>query len=137
MNSTSLKVLAIDYGTQRIGLALSYGTLADPLTIIASDQQAVSYICKVINDYKITHVVIGISENEMARKTQEFGSLLKRVVKVPIEYFDETLSSKTVHLKLAAQKKSQQHIDHLAAAEFLQEWLETKGAKILRDGYKI
>lgn len=129
-----LKVLAIDYGTQRIGLALSAGTLADPLTIIPSDEKAIPYICKLITDYKVTQIVIGLSENEMAQKTQEFARTLQRMTKTPIDYMDETLSTHSVRNKLAAAKKSQkQPVDHLAAAEFLQEWLDTVAPKKFRE----
>lgn len=127
MHSPTEKVLAIDYGTKRIGLAMSFGSLADPLTVIPSDENTISYICNVINNYKITQVVVGISENEMARKTQEFVIQLQRMTKVPIEMHDETLSTQTVRNKLAEQKKNQnQPVDHLAAAEFLQDWLDTR-----------
>lgn len=120
-------MLAIDYGTERIGLAVSYATLADPLTIIANDEKAVAYICKVIDDYRVSHIIVGLSENQMAVATQRFAQSLRRYTSVPIELFDETLSTKTVRSKLAAARKSQrQRVDHLAAAEFLQEWLDTR-----------
>lgn len=126
MISSNLKVLAIDFGTQRIGLALSFGTLADPLTIIPNEHNAVSYICKIIDDYKINQLLVGISENEMAKKTQEFVTLLRQVITIPIEMYDETLSTKSVRNKLAEAHQTQlQRVDHLAAAEFLQEWLDT------------
>jgi putative transcription antitermination factor YqgF len=125
------KVLAIDFGTVRIGLALSFGSLADPLTVIPNDQNMLPYICNIINNYKITRVIVGLSENEMARKTQEFVIQLKRLVKIPIDFHDETLSSHNVRSKLAAQRKTQnQPIDHLAAAEFLQDWLDTRPTKV-------
>lgn len=126
MIEASKKVLAIDYGTQRIGLALSFASLADPLTIIPNDEKALAYICKLVDDYKITHILVGLSENQMAIKTQEFVTYLQRSVTVPIELYDETLSTKAVRNKLAeANKSQQQRVDHLAAAEFLQEWLDT------------
>jgi putative transcription antitermination factor YqgF len=129
MIDNRLKVLAIDFGTQRIGLAVSYGTLADPLTIIPNDATAISYICRVIDEYKINKVLMGISENEMALKTQEFAKLLQRSITLEIEFYDETLSTKSVRNKLAEAHQSQkQRVDHLAAAEFLQEWLDTLDA---------
>lgn len=121
------KILAIDFGTQRIGLALSYATLADPLTIIPNDQKALTYICRLVDDYKVTRILVGLSENQMAEKTREFVTYLKRSVTVPIELYDETLSTKSVRNKLAEANRSQrQRVDHLAAAEFLQEWLDTQ-----------
>jgi RNase H-fold protein (predicted Holliday junction resolvase) len=70
---------------------------------------------------------VGLSENQMAEKTREFVTYLKRSVTVPIELYDETLSTKSVRNKLAEANRSQrQRVDHLAAAEFLQEWLDTQ-----------
>jgi RNase H-fold protein (predicted Holliday junction resolvase) len=65
----------------------------------------------------------------MAQKTKEFSQELKKNTSLPIEFTDETLSSKNVHQKLATSamklKKRQGSIDHYAAADFLQEWLDT------------
>jgi len=70
--------------------------------------------------------VIGISEQEMAEKTRAFASQLADVTTIPLVFTDETLSSKTVHEKLITAKKSKRtgHIDHYAAAEFLQAWMD-------------
>jgi putative transcription antitermination factor YqgF len=126
MLDTKVKVLAIDYGTKRIGLALSFGSLADPLTIISNDQNSIAYICKIVDDYQVGKIIIGLSENETAEKTRTFTELLKRSLSIPIELYDETLSTKAVRNKLEEAHKSQQRrVDHLAAAEFLQEWLDT------------
>lgn len=133
MLNPRLKVLAIDFGTQRLGLAVSFGSLADPLTIIPNDSNAITYICRVADDYQVNKVIIGLSENEMAVKTKEFTKLLQRSLKVPIEFYDETLSTKTVRDKLAESNKTQnQRVDHLAAAEFLQEWLDVNATSSIK-----
>ena len=130
MFQSTEKILAIDFGTKRIGLALSFGTLADPLTVIPADEHMLNYICNVITNYRVHRVIVGISENEMARKTKEFVLQLKKVVKIPIELHDETLSTHTVRNKLAEQHKTQNRpVDHLAAAVFLQDWLDTRQVK--------
>lgn len=122
------KLLAIDFGTERIGLALSFGSLADPLTIIPNDTAAISYITTVLTDYNIERVIIGVSEGAMAEKTRQFMQQLQHVTKVPIVLADETLSTQAVRKKLkAAGKNPDQLVDHLAAAEFLQEWIDTSG----------
>ncbi len=124
-------ILAIDYGTVRIGLAISRGSLAEPLLIWSSNQLAlfdnIARVCKEENVWKI---IVGLSENEMAEKTKEFVEELKQHTNVPIEFVDETLSSHTVHQKVLEtgmkQSQRQQPIDHLAAAEFLQEYLDSQ-----------
>ncbi|MEX0895497.1 MAG: Holliday junction resolvase RuvX [Patescibacteria group bacterium] len=119
------KILAIDFGSQRIGLAISFGILAEPLTIIPNDEIAVQYVCSILEDYRVTKLLIGISEGRMAEQSREFGALLARVTKVPIEYADETLSTQTVRKKLKdAGKNPDQFVDHFAAAEILQQWMD-------------
>lgn len=122
------KVLAIDYGTVRVGTAVSVATLADPLEIIPNSPQLFERIVQICTDHDIEHIVVGLSENEMAEKTREFVSRLKQHVSVPVELIDETLSSYAVHQKLKTAKKSKRsgNIDHYAAAEFLQAWLDER-----------
>jgi putative transcription antitermination factor YqgF len=121
-------VLAIDYGTKRVGLATAHTSLAEPLDIIPNDQTLVARLLQLIEEESITRIVIGLSENQMAEETKVFGQHLAQATAVPIEYWDETLSSNTVHQKMlegsAKKSRRQQPIDHLAAAEFLQEWLD-------------
>ena len=125
-------VLAIDYGTVRIGLAVSRYTLADPLEIIPNNENKFEKIRQVCLENEVAKIIVGMSENEMAEKTKEFVTELQEEIfkswerQPTIEFFDETLSSKSVHQKLQSAKKSKRssHIDHLAAAEFLQDWLD-------------
>ena len=62
----------------------------------------------------------------MAQKTRAFSEQLAEYVTQPIIFMDETLSSKSVHEKLLVAKKSKRRgpIDHYAAAEFLQNWID-------------
>lgn len=121
-------VLAIDYGTQRIGLAINRVGLAEPLKILTNDEFLFKKLTQILGEEKIELILIGMSENKMAQKTKEFTQELGKKIKLPIEFVDETLSSKAVHQKIAHShmklKKRQQPIDHYAAAEFLQEWLD-------------
>jgi putative Holliday junction resolvase len=124
------KILAIDYGTQRIGLAISYGSLAEPLMILANDDQLMISLKRIVEEEEIQRIVIGISENEMAVEAKSFGVQVERIFSLPVEFTDETLSSKQVHQKLHdknyGKKQYTGHIDHMAAAEFLQQYLDHK-----------
>ena len=123
------KVLALDFGTQRIGLAISHHGLAEPLKIINNDNQVYEKVKQIIDQEGANLILIGLSENQMAQKTKQFAKKLKEAIATPIEFVDETLSSQNTHQKLASSsmklKKRQSPIDHYAAAEFLQEWLDT------------
>jgi len=121
--------LAIDYGTQRVGLARSYGTLAEPLHILQNSPSLFTELQKVIVEQQITQIVVGLSENKMAELTQAFVKQLRRYTTLPIEFTDETLSSSSVHQKLHERNLGKIHhkgpIDHFAAAEFLQDYIDT------------
>ena len=122
------KTLGIDFGTKRIGLALSYGTLAEPCKIINGENQesAIAEIKKIIDSEKVEQIVLGLSENEMARKTQDFGAKLESFFpQIPLFYHDETLSSYQVgefmkNRSLTQRKKPR---DDKAAALILSDWL--------------
>lgn len=128
-------VLGVDYGSKRIGLAISRASLADPLTVIMNSDASnldpdftIAKIKKICETEKVDLIIMGLSENEMAEKTKIFAKKLQKITKLPLEYFDETLSSQTVEKKLKdkSMKKSKRSgaIDHYAAAEILQEWME-------------
>lgn len=124
------KCLAIDYGTVRIGLAVSRATLADPLEIIENNDDTLAKLQAIISDEEIEQIILGVSEQDMAEKTYVFAEKLAHITDLPIVYADETLSSKTVHQKLLGAKRSKRQgpIDHYAAAEFLQNWIDEQEA---------
>ncbi len=120
--------LAIDFGTQRVGLARSFGTLAEPLLILPNNDQLFSELKRVMSEEGITAVVVGLSENVMAEKTKAFVEELKKHTDLPIHFTDETLSSASVHQKMYDKEKGKVKykgpVDHFAAAHFLQEYID-------------
>lgn len=120
--------LAIDFGTKRIGLAISVATLADPLTIIPNDENSVAKIKEICAQENVKQLLVGVSEQVMAEKTKVFAQQLKEKIDLPLFFVDETLSSKETHQKLSSSQmklsKRQGPIDHYAASLFLQEWLD-------------
>ncbi len=127
------KTLGIDFGTKRIGLAVTYASLVEPLEVISYQEigQALNRIVEICEEHHVEQIVIGISEGEMADKTEVFIGSLREKLTLPIFTTDETLSSQEVLSKLASQGK--QHsgpksgpIDHYAAAIILDEWLSTR-----------
>jgi putative transcription antitermination factor YqgF len=134
MNMYDLPVtLGIDFGTKRVGLARSYGTLAEPWHVVnQADYQNLAAICRhlsqLITKEEIKQVVVGISENETERLTREFIDELAKHTTVPIFTFDETLTSQAAEAKLKQVSNSRRRptIDHFAAAEMLQEWIDSQ-----------
>lgn len=132
MHNPEDTILAIDFGTVRIGLAISKYILAEPLEIIPNDESKFQKIKEICEKNNIKKIIVGLSENEMARMTQDFVAQLEAQItsdweyKPGLEYVDETLSSHSVHERLKSAKKSKRNanIDHYAAAVFLQDWLD-------------
>ncbi|MFA6814478.1 MAG: Holliday junction resolvase RuvX [Patescibacteria group bacterium] len=128
-------ILAIDYGLARIGLAISYVGLAEPLKVIKNDltaskliigDQALEEIKNIIEKEKVEKIVLGISEQEMAKKTLEFSEHLKSLFSLDVILVDEALSSYEVEqrLKELPKKNRRQAIDHYAAAIILENYLD-------------
>lgn len=124
--------LAIDFGTRRVGVAISMATLAEPLTVLPNDQWLLDQLQQLIASHQVQQVVIGVSEAEMAETTRAFAAQLESALqsRVPMYFVDETLSSAETHAKLRQpgikRSKRQGPIDHYAAASFLQDWLEMR-----------
>jgi putative transcription antitermination factor YqgF len=128
MSEDAPRILALDFGLARVGLALSYGTLAEPLIILANDDSLFEKILSVCHQHGVEKIVVGQSEQEMAEKSKSFADLVHQTTQLPVEMFDETLSSAEVHRKLAQRDSGKRHykgaIDHMAAAHFLQQYLD-------------
>ncbi len=119
--------LGIDYGRKRIGLAVSAGSLAEPLTIIENDERVIEKLHFVCVEHRVAQLVVGISQREMAVESHEFGHLLANQLSLPVKYIDENFTSIAVQEKmqwLGGKQRRKDPIDHLAAAEILQEWLD-------------
>ena len=121
-----MKTLGIDYGTVRVGTAISYASLAEPLQILDPGPQLLPELANIIAQHKVQRIVVGISENTMAQKSQEFAVIMREKFQLPVFLEDETLSSYQVHqfLKMHKLKERRGPIDHLAAAVILQNFLD-------------
>lgn len=125
------KTLAVDVGTVRIGLAVSYGSLAEPLKIIPVDGTEVDAIMAVCQEEGVEQILVGVSEAQMAEYSQAFAQELEREIGLPVLLADETLSSYEATARQQQVTNTggrRQHIDDKAAAVFLQEWLEGQSA---------
>ena len=133
------RILGIDYGSSKIGLALS-----DPLKIIAkpfetidniSDEKSLEIICSMVDKYFISEIVIGLPitlKNSFSKQTtivKKFIEMLKEKLSIKITIVDERLSSIEAKKSLIQQGVKTGHnkkeIDKTAAALFLQSYLNT------------
>ena len=133
------RLLAIDYGEKRLGLAISDPNqiISKPLkTIILSDSQYIyNELEKIISDYEIQKLIIGLPLGMDGKKTQQtskveaFKENLQNKISIPVLLFDERISSVSAKKSLISQGIKTGHnkskIDQTAAAIFLQHFLDT------------
>ena len=133
------RVLGLDYGERRIGMALSdpLRIIAKPLAIIDRKKTAdyLSQISNIISEKKITSVVVGLPitlKGQNSKQTEivlAFIDQLKANLKIPIIAIDERLSSvaaeKSLRLQNIKTGYEKGRVDETAAAIFLQEYLDS------------
>ena len=125
------KILGIDYGRAKVGLALGVGTLAEPLKVIRyKDTELLRVeLIKIIQENNIDKVVVGLSEGDMAEETKKFVLAIQPFIHSTIELFDETLTSRDAQkLSIEAgvnRKKRHQMEDAYAASLMLQSYLDS------------
>jgi putative Holliday junction resolvase len=134
------RLLGLDFGTRRIGLALSNPeqSLATPLatwTRRDSAQEARAFR-RAVEDYQVVALVIGLplhttgSEGRLARQAREFGRWLASVLNLPVEYCDERFTTALADdaLRSAGLRHSQRRgrRDTLAAQIMLQSYLDAR-----------
>jgi len=128
-----VKVLALDYGSARTGVAVSdpTGTLARPLEVVenASAPAGLRHLAELVERERVERIVVGLpvtlrgERGAQAEETEAFVSALRGVTEVPIESFDERFTT-----KLAEAQPSEAPPDAVAAAHLLSTYLEWQSA---------
>jgi putative Holliday junction resolvase len=135
-----MRVLGVDYGRARIGLALSdpTGLFAQGLCVLQreTDSQAVADIVEVIQQYEVEEVVVGLPKNmngtvgERAEQCKAFAEQLQQAAGIPVRLFDERLTTVAAERLLIAadmrRKRRKQVVDEVAATLLLQSYLDWK-----------
>ncbi|MEI9997853.1 MAG: Holliday junction resolvase RuvX [Verrucomicrobiota bacterium] len=137
-----MRVLAIDHGSARIGLALSdpTGTLARPLPFLPAkaDAKLAREIAALAQKEGVARILLGLPRHmsgqlgDAAAKVQAFAQALAAATKIPLELIDERLStvqaSRQLHEAGYDTRKQRGQIDSAAAAVLLQGWLDARAA---------
>jgi putative holliday junction resolvase len=128
-----VKVLALDFGSARTGVAVSdpTGTVARPLDVVenALSRPGLSNLISLIKSEQPGRIVVGMpltlrgERCEQARATEDFVARLAAEVDVPIETYDERFTT-----GLAQQTPSKAPEDARAAAHLLSSYLEWSSA---------
>jgi len=132
-----LRILAIDYGQKRVGLALSdrLGITAQPFKTIInqSREELIDELAEIIKANDVTEVVIGLplhmngTEGERAEKSRVLAAELETALNIPVYLQDERLSSAEVEKVMLAgdlsRRKRRAKRDKLAASIILRTYL--------------
>jgi putative Holliday junction resolvase len=135
------RVLGLDIGKKWVGIALSDpgGILASPLTrISAVDTSAtVEAICRLAREHEVVTVVAGMPYSldgtigHQAKQVQDFVQTLSQCVGVPVETWDERLSTVVAQQKMTeagvGDEERRGKVDAAAAAVILQGYLDRSG----------
>lgn len=136
------RVLAIDYGRKRIGLALSdeLGMTARTLaTLVRSNRQGdIRRLREICRTNGVAQIVVGHpvhmsgEAGEMAKETERFAARLRKELGIKVDLMDERLTSWEAE-QLASEfsagaRKKRGHLDDVAAAVLLREYLDGKRA---------
>ncbi len=133
-----MRTLGVDLGRVRIGLALADDVLrtARPLRVVTRRTEAadLAAIADAVREYEVDRVVLGLplnmdgTEGASARFARAFQPKLEAALGVPVELFDERLSSFEAEVRLRDQgfssKDRRGMVDQEAAAVILQGWLD-------------
>jgi putative Holliday junction resolvase len=126
-----MRTLALDYGSARIGCAISdpSGSLARPLAVLEPpDPRAVA---ELVSAHGVERVVVGLpvrldgTEGVQAEATRLFCSELEALLDVPVETYDERLTTRMAQASRRAGAEAAE--DSLAAAHMLEDYLRSKG----------
>jgi putative Holliday junction resolvase len=123
-----VKVLALDYGSVRTGVAVSdpSGTIARPLCVVerAHTEKGMQRVVELVGEESAEQVIVGLpltlrgERGQQARASEQFANRLRKLVGVPVVMFDERFTT-----DLAQQTPADADLDALAAAHLLSTYL--------------
>jgi putative Holliday junction resolvase len=133
-----MRILAIDHGTVRMGIAVSdeLKMIAHPMEYIPAEPFAafLARLKEILRDKEVELVLVGMPRNmdgsygQAALKVQEFVTALKDAITVPIRTWDERLTSAQANRFLiqsnVRREKRKEKVDSMAAAILLQSYLD-------------
>ena len=134
----AMRVLAVDHGEKRIGLAISdlTGTIANPLTVVKHVSRMIdsAQVATIASEQDAKLIVIGQSFDEdgqpnlAGRRAARFAEALREQTNLPIKLWDESFSTqeaRAARIRMGvSRKKRSGHLDQIAATVILQSYLD-------------
>src|SRR5205807_1573525 len=135
-----MRILALDHGTKRIGVAISdeLKMIAQPLEFIPAEPFAdfLGRLKEILREKEVEFILLGLPRNmdgtygPAALKVQGFAAALRGALTIPIQTWDERLTSVQANRFLieggVRREKRKEKVDKMAAAILLQSYLDAK-----------
>ncbi|CAN5783815.1 Holliday junction resolvase RuvX [soil metagenome] len=131
------RVLGIDFGTKRVGLAISdgLGVLATPLDVVPRER-IVEVVKSLVKEMDVAKIVVGLPtalgghEGASADEARSLGKDLHNATDLPVAYHDERFTSRMAETTLLGKgmkrRDRRQKVDMVAAAIILQDYLDNQ-----------
>jgi len=144
MQSNQERILALDYGTVRIGVAVSdpLALFAIPLDYVKNDSRKWEFFGSLLSLYHCTHIILGLPlnlkglESQKAEEIRTFANELHEKFKVQVELVDERFTTVIAHRtilsttpKKSAREKRKEFVDSRAAAILLEGYLNARAKR--------
>jgi putative Holliday junction resolvase len=138
---TGEKILGVDYGEKRLGIALGVNGIIETLPEIQvlpkekdSERLLTEKIKNICRQEEVGLILLGLSEGRTAERTRKFAKRLRKIVKLPVRLVDETLTtweSKKIAREIGKTKRfKRDHFDSIAAALLLKNFFEKEGVNV-------
>ncbi|MEW4488050.1 Holliday junction resolvase RuvX [Thalassoglobus sp. JC818] len=132
------KLLGVDYGTKRVGVAVSTPDqkIASPLEILTrqNERHDAKYFQELVSEYRISALVVGLpihvngTEGQKAQEAREYGGWLAQLTGLPVKYWDERYTSVAAEDYMIGidftRKQRKRRMDMVAAQIMLQAYLD-------------
>lgn len=137
MTVTEKRIMAIDYGAKRVGIAVTdpLNIFAVPLVTLNNDSKLLQKIKEIITDKSVVKIVLGYPLKESGEKSsstelvEEFLEKLKKAVNLEVVLVDERYSSEIAKERILAsvpsrkKRRDKKAVDMRAAAVILEDYL--------------
>lgn len=137
-----MRILGLDFGMKTIGVAVSdpFGWTAQGLEIIRRSEEgnlkkSIERLKAICSEYQVEKIILGYPKNmnntlgERVEKTEAFKKRIEKNIKIPVEFWDERLSTVAAERGLLeadlSRTKRKQVIDKMAAVYILQGYLDS------------
>lgn len=124
-----MKLLAVDYGLKRLGLAYSEGSLAEPIgkLVVKNQVDALQKVLRTAHTYEVDVIIVGLPDPDSIG-AREFGERLAKMIDKKVEFVDETMSSREAMTRLltTSRKKRAEMVDSAAASIILTSYLNDR-----------